>query len=379
MMMFNFKSESNPTRMHPKSAGAVHGEPAIQRCHRQMRLCVAACLALLTLTMASSTRSETLQVCVSTPDIQSITQAIGGDLVSVTSFSQGSQDPHQIQIRPSMARSLKKADLVIWIGQGLESAWKDRLIKQAGADHLAGDSTAALDLGQFVNPPEEVEDDDEEEGEEEGFHEEGNPHYMLDPWEGLQAARRITLKLIELAPAAESDLKTAFATWATEWKSLCFGAPSTAADWNRFLDSTDEERTALLKNWTDKIKTPQDGLFAKMKSVQSTPLVGDHDLWGYLARRFELNVIGYIEAHPGAAPTTRHLTGLVKEMKESNAKLILQSPYFSKRYVQFVQRATQAKAIPLAHQTQATPDASTYLKMLESNINRLVEAALAAK
>lgn len=372
MMIFKSKSKS----ASESKFTFTHRVPAMSGLKQKGHwlLSFSACFVIITLALTASVQAEPLKVCVSTPDVQSITEAIGGDLVSVTSFSQGSQDPHQIQIRPSMARALQQADLVIWIGQGLESAWKDRLLKQAG------DSKAALDLGQFVTPPEEAEDDDEEEEEEEaGFHEEGNPHYMLDPWEGLQAARRITLKLVELAPAQESDLKSAFAKWATEWKSLCLGTPSTAEDWNRFLDLTDAERAALLEDWTGQVKTSKDGLFGKMKTVHSTPLVGDHDLWSYMARRFELNVIGYIEGHPGAAPTTRHLTGLVKEMKEANAKVILQSPYFSKRYVQFVQRATQAKAIPLAHQTQATPDAKTYLKMLESNFNRLVEAALAAK
>ncbi len=321
---------------------------------------------------AMTTGAEPLKVCVSTPDIQSIVEAIGKDSVSVTSFSQGSQDPHQIQIRPSMARALQNADLVIWIGQGLESAWKDRLLTQAGAEQIADGSKGSLDLGQFVEPPEEPEEEDEEE--EAGFHEEGNPHYMLDPWEGLESARRITLKLIELRGEEEATLQGAFAEWASEWKSLCFGDSGDTTDWTEFLKLSDESRMDLFKKWNTSARESKTGLFGMMANIRSTPLVGDHDLWGYVERRFNLNVVGYIEAHPGAAPTTRHLTGLVKEMKATNAKIILQSPYFSKRYIQFVQRATQAKAVLLAHQTQALPEASSYLKMLEINFKRLVDS-----
>lgn len=315
-----------------------------------------------------------LKICVSSPDAKSLIETIGGEQVSVTSFSRGSQDPHQIQIRPSFVRAVNDADLVVWIGQGLESAWKERLLRQAGSEKVLDGQPGSLDLGSTVIAPEESEDgdDDEEEG---GFHEEGNPHYLLDPWEGLKAARRITLKLSEMAPEHSEQFRSNFTQWAQEWQSVCFGDSSPAEDWESFLDIKDPASLETkFQSWLSANASKAKALFGEMKSVSAKPLVGDHDLWVYVAQRFNLNIVGYIEGHPGAPPTTRHLTKLAQDMKSANVKVILQSPYFPKRYIQFLERSTQAKPVMLAHQTEATKEATSYLKMIESNLRKLIQA-----
>ena len=315
-----------------------------------------------------------MKVCVSSPDAKSLIESIGGDQVSVTSFSRGSQDPHQIQIRPSFVKAVKDADLVVWIGQGLESAWKERLLRQAGSEKVMDGQPGSLDLGLTVIAPEEPEDEDEEE-EEGGFHEEGNPHYMLDPWEGLKAARRITLKLSEMAPAGSEKFRSNFSQWAQEWKTVCFGDSGKAEDWEAFLDIPDSASLETkFQSWLSVNESKSKGLFGAMKSVSDKPLVGDHDLWVYVEQRFGLNIVGYIESHPGTPPTTGHLTQLAQEMKSAKVKVILQSPYFPKRYIQVLERSTQAKPIMLAHQTEATKEATSYLKMIESNFKKLIQA-----
>jgi ABC-type Zn uptake system ZnuABC Zn-binding protein ZnuA len=323
----------------------------------------------------STSNADELKICVSSPDAKSLIESIGGDLVNVTSFSRGSQDPHQIQIRPSFVKAVKEADLVVWIGQGLESAWKERLLRQAGSEKVMDGQPGSLDLGSTVIAPEEPEDEDGEEEEEGGFHEEGNPHYMLDPWEGLKAARRITLKLSEINPASSEKFRSNFSEWAQEWKTVCFGDSSKAEDWEAFLDIQDSASLETkFQSWLSDNESKTKGLFGEMKSVSAEPLVGDHDLWVYVAKRFELNIVGYIEGHPGAPPTTGHLTKLAQNMKSAKVKVILQSPYFPKRYIQFLERSTQAKPIMLAHQTEATKEATSYLKMIESNLKKMIQA-----
>ena len=53
-----------------------------------------------------------------------------------------------------------------------------------------------------------------------------------------------------------------------------------------------------------------------MAAYAGTKTVADHDLWPYFARRYGLEVVGFLEPKPGVSPTTRHL-GEVVELTSS--------------------------------------------------------------
>jgi ABC-type Zn uptake system ZnuABC Zn-binding protein ZnuA len=101
-------------------------------------------------------------------------------------------------------------------------------------------------------------------------------------------------------------------------------------------------------------------------------------LWPYFARRCGLEILGYLEPSPGVPPTPRHLQDLVSRMKERKVGILLSNPYFEPRHAEFVARATGARIVPMAHQTEGRPGAGSYLEMLKYNGRQLLEA-LAAK
>lgn len=106
--------------------------------------------------------------------------------------------------------------------------------------------------------------------------------------------------------------------------------------------------------------------------------MGDHDLWPYFARRFGLEILGYLEPSPGVPPTTKHLQELIGRMKEKDVKILLSNPYFDPQHGAFVSRATGAKIVPMAHQTGARPGTDTYLDLVKYNGARLLEALAAS-
>ena len=111
-----------------------------------------------------------------------------------------------------------------------------------------------------------------------------------------------------------------------------------------------------------------------MRSARGRPAVEDHKLWEYLARRFGLRPVATLEPLPGIAPTTRHLTEVVKQMEQDRVGLILSSVYFDPRHARWVAERTGARVVPLAHQVGAREGAVDYLSTVDYNVRVLAEA-----
>jgi ABC-type Zn uptake system ZnuABC Zn-binding protein ZnuA len=69
-----------------------------------------------------------LRVVATIPDLKSLTEAVGGDLVEVDSLTRGTQNFHEAEVRPSMMLKLRRADAVIENGLDLD-AWADVAIE----------------------------------------------------------------------------------------------------------------------------------------------------------------------------------------------------------------------------------------------------------
>ena len=93
----------------------------------------------------------------------------------------------------------------------------------------------------------------------------------------------------------------------------------------------------------------------------------------YFARRFGLDLVAALEPLPGIAPTTRHLSEVVAQMRRDEVSLILATPYLSRRHAEFVAEQTGARILDLAHQVDSRPGTGDYLSMIEYNVRQLVE------
>jgi zinc/manganese transport system substrate-binding protein len=166
-------------------------------------------------------------------------------------------------------------------------------------------------------------------------HAAGNPHYLLDPENGLAVARLIRDRLIELRPAAADGFRERYTAF-------------------------EQELRAAEARWTD-----------ALQKARGVKVVVDHNLWPYFARRYGLIIAGYLEPKCGLPPTTKHLAAVVEEMKSDGIRVVLSSPYFDPRHTDFIARATGARIVPLAHQVGSRPGTEDYLKMISYNIEQL--------
>ena len=140
-----------------------------------------------------------LNVIATTQDLTAITMEIGKDRVKVKSLTYGSQDVHFIEPKPSMILAAKRADLLVLVGADLEIGWLPILIRSArnkkitpgGKGYLNASTTVDL-----IGKPQGI--IDRSMGD---VHPQGNPHYLLDPMNGLAVAQLITKRLSEIDPS----------------------------------------------------------------------------------------------------------------------------------------------------------------------------------
>jgi ABC-type Zn uptake system ZnuABC Zn-binding protein ZnuA len=120
----------------------------------------------------------------------------------------------------------------------------------------------------------------------------GNPHYWLDPQNGLHIARAMAGRLAAMAPDARD-----------------------------YFDRRVEAFAARLNE-------AEQQWLAAMAPHRGLRVVTYHRSFPNFAERFGIEVVGYVEPRPGIPPTPRHTATLIDEMKRQDVRLVLVEPYF---------------------------------------------------
>jgi zinc/manganese transport system substrate-binding protein len=166
----------------------------------------------------------------------------------------------------------------------------------------------------------------------------GNPHFWLDPRNGIIAARNIVDALKKVDPA----------------------------------------NGPLYENNLALFKKDFEGRFAawqeKMKPLDGRKIITYHSSWSYFADAFGLKIVEHVEPFPGIPPTGNHLAELVDLIKKENVAFILQEPYFSDDAPKFLNRQTGIKVFKCAPSCIDVKPGS-YLGHFDEIVNQLSTVA----
>jgi zinc/manganese transport system substrate-binding protein len=299
---------------------------------------LATAIALLCMMMGSPAgRAENkLKIMTATTDLAALAQEVGGDKVDVESIARGYQDPHFVEAKPSFLLKLRKADLLIVVGLELEIGWLPPLITQSSNPNIQVSAGGYLDASRFAKileiPSGQV---TRAEGD---VHPQGNPHYWLDPDNGLRVAKGIADKLSEMRP---NDA----AYFAGRYSSF-----------EQHLKQADEQ-------WK-----------AQMKPYAGRKIVTYHRSWPNFADHFGLNVVGYVEPRPGIPPSPSHTVELIGQMKRDNVKIIVVEPYFDLKTPNSVARETGGQVVVLMPSVGGEKEITDYFKLFDYDIAKLKQA-----
>ncbi|CBE69031.1 MAG: zinc ABC transporter substrate-binding protein [Candidatus Methylomirabilis oxygeniifera] len=313
-----------------------------------------------------------IAVCVTVTDLSSLAGEIGGDQVSVTVFAKGTEDAHFIEAKPSFIKMLSQCDLYLQVGMDLEIGWAPVLLQNARNGAVLPGGRGYVDASRVIArlevPTSPV---DRSMGD---VHPLGNPHYLLDPLNGLKVARLIRDKLIELRPDRKSYFEDRYTSFHLRLGTALVG--------ERLAKKYDFEKLALLYEHgklAPFLKGQGEasllgGWLGKMLPHFGTKVVADHNLWPYFARRFGIAVIGFMEPKPGIPPTTKQLGALVDLMRAERVGVVLTVSYYDPRHARFISQQTGARVVNLAHQVGARDGTDDYFAMVDYNVRKMAAA-----
>ncbi len=346
----------------------------------RMRRRITVALLALALTVGAAFAQEAarpMQVCATVPDLGSLAREVGGDQVSVTVFTKGTEDPHFLEPKPSFIKALSLCDLYIQAGMDLEIGWVPNLLQNARNGAVSPGARGFLDASQVITPLEVPTGPvDRSMGD---VHPLGNPHYLLDPLNGLRVARLIRDKLIELRPSQKSYFEERYASFSKRLGEALVG--------EKLAKKYDAEKLAILfeRGRLEPFLKAQGeasllgGWLGLMLPYYGTKVVDDHTIWPYFARRFGIQVIGHLEPKPGIPPTTSHLGALVERMRAEGVKAVLAVPYYDPRHARFISENTGARVVNLAHQVGGREGTGDYLSMIDYDVRQVAAALRGAR
>jgi ABC-type Zn uptake system ZnuABC Zn-binding protein ZnuA len=316
--------------------------------------------------------AQTLKACCTIPDLALLVSEIGGPSVETTTFVRGPEDPHFIEAKPSFVKALSQADLLVYVGLELEIGWIPVLLQncrnaavQPGKDGNIDASTAVSPLGVRNGPVDRSMGD---------VHALGNPHYLLDPLNGLRVAGLLRDRLSRILPEKKSEFEARYLDFKKRIGTALVGAT--------LAEKYDVAKLALLHENGKLIaflekqgdRAALAGWIGRLADRFGTKCIGDHDLWSYFARRFGLDVVGFLEPKPGISPTTKHLGEIVALMKKNSVRLILSAPYFDSRHADVVKKAAGAAVAEMLHQAGARGGSTDYIGFVEKNVAACLSA-----
>ena len=285
--------------------------------------------------LAAASASAAIRVVATTTDLAALAAAVGGDLVIVESIVPAGIDAEAFEPRPRDLDKLRQADVVVRIGLGYDF-WLDTLVARIGNQRIMRGGDAYVDASAGI-PLLEIRGQSvvNEGGHAHGV---GNPHYWLDPEYAIIITASIGEALVGQAPEHRDRI---------------------VANRERFLA---ELRTRLQK-WSEAL-APYAG----------TKFIAYHNSWPYFARRFRLDVIGFIEPKEGVAPSPAHLAGLIFLAGTSQVKAILHEPYEPTEASRFVAQKLGVPMLRLAISVGSMPDTRDYLALFDYNVATIANA-----
>ncbi|MBT2484697.1 MULTISPECIES: zinc ABC transporter substrate-binding protein AztC [unclassified Microbacterium] len=300
----------------------------MRRTQRILTTLALAGVAVSGLTACTTAEDSRPLIVVSTNILGDVVEELVGDQAQVMTLMKPNADPHSFEISAKQAATLRSADLLVSNGLGLEEGLQQHL-----------DAASADDVATFV-AGDVIEVLDYSEGDAAGM---PDSHFWTDPERMLDVIEALEPVLAEVDGVDSAALDETVAAYRAELLTL--DAEMVAA-----FQSIPEGNRALVTN---------------------------HHVFGYLAERFDFDVVGAVI--PGgttlAAPSASDLADLVEAVEDTGVPAIFAESSSPDRLVQALadEANVHVDVIELYTEslTAADEGAPDYLTMMRVNTERI--------
>lgn len=316
---------------------------------------LASLLAILGLLLPGMAAADKPRIVATILPIHSIVAALAEDAFEVELLVPATASPHGYSMRPSEARRLQNADMVIWVGSDLET-FLERPLHRAGSreiislmDDLQLDLRPTREGGVWERHHDHGHSDhghgDHEHGHnghdhghnDHGHSEHDDGHNGHDHDHGDYDAH------IWLSPALVRAITEQLADRLMEWD------PERAA-------TVEANRDALL----ERIDDLDARLDEQLDPVRDQAFIVFHDAYQYFEQHYGLNAAGSISIDPSRSPGARRISELRERVADGDVVCLFTEPQFRPALARTVAEGTDTRLgvlDPVGADLEAGPEA----------------------
>ena len=296
-------------------------------------------LALLFTSITASITAQadpTPKVVTSIAPVYQLTADIMAGVGQPTLLVDGFNSPHDYSIRPSDARALAAADLILWIGKDMEQFLQRQLKNYRDTTNIITlINSQGLTLLPVVHDALAITPN----------HHHGHQHInsakdthiWLDPNNAIIMSKRISKALSEIDPEHAV----------------------------RYQENT-EQLISAIKQFVENAQK-------RLGSVTKQPFLVYHDAYQYLTHYFVLNNVGYVALNSGRQPSAKQIRQIRELIEKQQVHCIFTEPQFRAPVIRTLTENFQMRIHtldPLG--VQHTQEPYGYIKTMETNVNEIL-------
>ena len=285
-------------------------------------------ISIIALFSFIATAKAEIKVVTSIKPIHSLASYIMDGVGSPDVIVDGYSSPHSFQLKPSHAKMLENADIIFWIGEGLENflekpldtiskkAKKIEFLEVKGIKKLKFRDKNIFDEHDHDEHKHEEDEhkheedehkheEDEHDGHDAHGHGEYDPHIWLDPENAKLMVKVITKELSEL----------------------------------------DSKNASIYEKNSKKALSDLDKLIKKVKKDTNKDLrfVAFHDAYHYYEDRFGINLLGALTVNPDVLPGAEQLAEIREVIEHEKVNCIFSEPQFNPDIIKSIAKDTGIK------------------------------------
>ncbi|OON40540.1 zinc ABC transporter substrate-binding protein [Izhakiella australiensis] len=241
-----------------------------------------------------------------------IAAAIADGVTPVKVLLPDGASEHDYSLRPSDIKTIRNADLVVWIGPDME-AFMPKVVGQLPAKKSL-EIASLTDVKPLLMRGSEEDEESEtaghhhhEDAGEHHHHGEFNMHLWLSPEIARNAAVAIHAKLLELMPRSKDKLD------------------------------------ANLQHFEAALAQSNKDIEKQLAPVKDKGYFVFHDAYGYFEKHYGLSPLGHFTVNPEIQPGAQHLHYIRTQLVEQKAVCVFAEPQFRPAVIDAVARGTNVR------------------------------------
>ncbi len=160
------------------------------------------------------------------------------------------------------------------------------------------------------------------------------------------------------------------------WLSIPYAIKECEVIKDSLIEEFPEYRETFEKNFNtykEKLLSLHERIKKSIDKLEEKKVITYHPAYLYFAKEYGLKVVSVIEKSPGKEPTPREIAEVEDIIREENVKALFIEPQLSSSVIDGIAIDTGIKVFfldPLG----GTPDKDSYLKLMNYNLNTILEA-----